>query len=216
MRRRRRVGRFRVRRGRVFEQRRPGRCVHQRHQHQHEPADPGAAVGMSGWFYTNVRNNGIVGVHNDLPRSGNGSGLPAEHAGPRRFSPRPTSSISTRPSPATSALRHSRRSSTLSYDWYKKGTSAASQHAVLRLYVDSDGLDHDQRPRLPGVRARVQRAPRPHRSVGLRGSLLLQRRQRARSSGRSASASATSTPRATGSRSAPGRLPAGSPWLPTA
>ena len=27
-----------------------------------KPLTPGAAVGMSGWFYTNVRNNGIVDV----------------------------------------------------------------------------------------------------------------------------------------------------------
>lgn len=36
------------------------------------PLTPGAAIGASGWFYNNVRNNGIVGVHDNLPRSGNG------------------------------------------------------------------------------------------------------------------------------------------------
>ena len=105
------------------------------------PLTPGAAVGMSGWFYTNVRNNGIVGVHNDLPRSGNGSARLQSTQGPGGLSSKADIEYFHQAVTGNFGMGTLGALSTLSYDWYKKGTSAASQHAVVRLYVDSDGLD---------------------------------------------------------------------------
>lgn len=42
----------------------------------------GQAVGASGWYYNNVRNNGTVGIDGTYPRSGNGSVYMNGTAGP--------------------------------------------------------------------------------------------------------------------------------------
>lgn len=103
------------------------------------PLTPGAALGASGWFYTNVRNNGIVGVHNDLPRSGNGSARLQSTQGPGGLSSKADIEYYHQAATGNFSMGTLGAMSTLSYDWYKKSTSAASQHAVVRLYIDGDG-----------------------------------------------------------------------------
>jgi hypothetical protein len=100
---------------------------------------PGAALGASGWFYTNVRNNGIVGVHTDLPRSGNGSARLQGTQGPAGASSKADIEYFHQAATGSFSMGTLGAMSSLSYDWYKKGASAASQHSALRLYVDGDG-----------------------------------------------------------------------------
>ncbi|MCC6284498.1 MAG: hypothetical protein IT439_04225 [Phycisphaerales bacterium] len=105
------------------------------------PLTPGAAIGASGWFYNNVRNNGIVGVHDNLPRSGNGSARMQSTQGPGGASSKADLEYFHQAATGTFGLGTLGAMNSLSYDWYKKGTSAASQHAVIRLYIDGDGIE---------------------------------------------------------------------------
>ena len=103
------------------------------------PFAPGAALGASGWYYNNVRNNGIVGVHTDLPRSGTGSARLQSTQGPGGASSKADIEYFHQAATGNFSMGPLGGVSTLAYDWYKKGSSAASQHAALRLYVDGDG-----------------------------------------------------------------------------
>jgi hypothetical protein len=104
------------------------------------PSTPGAALGASGWTYNNVRNNGHVGIRTNNPRSGNGSAWFNGTQGPSGPSSKSdleylnTNGLGGLVSMGTLAGINS-----LAYDWYKSSSSAASQHTVLRLYVDADG-----------------------------------------------------------------------------
>ena len=93
--------------------------------------DAGLAIGSSGWFYNNVRNSTTVGISTANPQSGNGSVsfvAPANGKADVEFLPG-------RSLGALSGL------SSMSYDWYRVGTSGAADHLhpSLRVLVDRDG-----------------------------------------------------------------------------
>jgi hypothetical protein len=93
--------------------------------------DAWQAIGSTGWYYGNVRNNTTVGISTANPHSGNGSVsfvAPADGKADVEF-------LSTRSLGALSAL------SSMSYDWYRVGTSGAYDHLQpsLRVLVDRDG-----------------------------------------------------------------------------
>ncbi|MBX3385241.1 MAG: PEP-CTERM sorting domain-containing protein [Phycisphaeraceae bacterium] len=102
---------------------------------------PGAAVGSSNWFYTNVRNNGVVGIHNAYPRSGNGSARLESLQGPAGNSSKADIEYFHAPNGVLAPMGTLGSLNTLKYDWYRAsgGTANADQHAVLRLYIDADG-----------------------------------------------------------------------------
>ena len=103
------------------------------------PATPGALLGATGWTYNNVRNNGHVGVNTNLPRSGNGSAWFNGTQGPAGNSSKADIEFLNAPGGTLTSMGTLGTLTSLSYDWYKSSVSAASQHAVLRLYVDADG-----------------------------------------------------------------------------
>ena len=102
----------------------------------------GQPVGGTGWYYNNVRNGGTVGISTTNPRAGNGSVsfsggsnakadieyLPnAVNLGGNYFSTGSLGSFSTL--------------SSMSYEWYRNSTSAATPnlHPSLRVLLDRDG-----------------------------------------------------------------------------
>lgn len=93
--------------------------------------DAGQAIGSTGWYYSNVRNSTVVGINTANPHSGNGSvsfAAPANGKADVEFLPN-------RSLGALSGL------SSMSYDWYRVGTSGAADHLQpsLRVLVDRDG-----------------------------------------------------------------------------
>ncbi len=105
------------------------------------PATPGAALGATGWFYTNVRNNGIVGISTDLPRSGNGSARLQSTQGPAGASSKADLEYFHTTNGVLSAMGTLGSMNALSYDWYRVsgGTANDYYNPVIRLYVDGDG-----------------------------------------------------------------------------
>lgn len=104
----------------------------------------GQAVGASGWYYNNVRNNGVVGVNGTYPRAGNGSVQMQGVQGPGgnsskadiEFFATATANSDGNYSP-TSAIGSLGDLSSFSYEWYRASGGSASQwlHPVLRLQV---------------------------------------------------------------------------------
>jgi len=93
--------------------------------------DAGQAIGSTGWYYNNVRNSTTVGISTANPQSGNGSvSFVAPANGKADVEFLPGSSLG-----AFSGL------SSMSYDWYRVGTSGAADHLhpSLRVLVDRDG-----------------------------------------------------------------------------
>ena len=93
--------------------------------------DASQAIGSTGWYYNNVRNSTTVGISTDNPHAGNGSvsfAAPANGKADVEFLPG-------RSLGAFSGL------SSMSYDWYRVGTSGAADHLhpSLRVLVDRDG-----------------------------------------------------------------------------
>jgi hypothetical protein len=93
--------------------------------------DASQAIGSTGWYYNNVRNSTTVGISTANPQSGNGSVsfvAPANGKADVEFLPG-------RSLGALSGL------SSMSYDWYRVGTSGAADHLhpSLRVLVDRDG-----------------------------------------------------------------------------
>jgi hypothetical protein len=103
----------------------------------------GQAVGSSGWYYNNVRNNGVVGIQSTLPFAGNGSvyfqspswaakadveylanGL---NFGGNYF--------------AAGSLGAFADLESFSYSWYRDSASTTAKHLhpVLRVLLDADG-----------------------------------------------------------------------------
>jgi hypothetical protein len=106
------------------------------------PLSPGAAVGASGWFYTNVRNDGTVGINNTLPRSGNGSVFFSGTQGPAGNSSKADIeyfSVDGQGHPVPMGTLGSMNS--FSYDWHRVsgGTAGDHYHPALRFYFDADG-----------------------------------------------------------------------------
>ncbi len=111
------------------------------------PSTSGAtqAIGATGWFYNNVRNNAVVGINTNNPRSGNGSVY---------FSGTQTGAFSHKadieyfqfaspgnPTSGLAAMGTLGALNSLSYDWYRDSSSTADSHLhpSLRLYIDADG-----------------------------------------------------------------------------
>lgn len=103
----------------------------------------GQAVGSSGWYYNNVRNNGHVGINTDYPRAGNGSasfsltqGGATSSKSDLEFLPSATANGNGNWSP-TAALGLLSDLTSLSYDWYRDSTSAANVWLAptLRLQI---------------------------------------------------------------------------------
>jgi len=93
--------------------------------------DAGQAIGSSGWYYNNVRNSTTVGISTANPHAGNGSvSFVAPVNGKADVEYLPNRSLG-----AFSGL------SSMSYDWYRVGTSGAADHLhpSLRVLVDRDG-----------------------------------------------------------------------------
>ena len=109
-------------------------------------SNAGQAV-ESDWYYNNVRNSGIVGISNDLPRSGNGSARMQTTLGPA--SPSSKADIELLPQAilfsgnyfSGASLGKLSELTSLSYEWYRKSTSTnnAVQHPVIRILTDADG-----------------------------------------------------------------------------
>lgn len=105
----------------------------------------GQAVGASGWYYNNVRDNGIVGIDGDYARSGNGSvsfnlsGTGASKADIEYFAS--ASANANGNYGATSALGQLNDLTSLSYEWFRDSASGAASHLhpVIRLNL-ANGL----------------------------------------------------------------------------
>lgn len=97
----------------------------------------GLAIGATGWYYNNVRNNGHVGINDTFPRSGDGSVWFEGTQGPSGNSSK--GDLEYLPGTVLGTLG---TLNALSYDWYRSSssTNSAAQHPVLRLYIDADGL----------------------------------------------------------------------------
>lgn len=101
-------------------------------------------VDLSGnvWERRNVRNNGTVGITNDLPRSGNGSVWLGGTSASAALTFKADIEINFTPSlfgvagPLTLSSLQS-----LSYDWYRDASSTATSNLnpALRLFIDADG-----------------------------------------------------------------------------
>jgi hypothetical protein len=105
--------------------------------------DSGQAIGSSGWYYNNVRNNTTVGISTANPRSGNGSVsfvAPANGKADVEFLPNAVANANGNYASNGSLGLFSGLSS-MSYDWYRVGTSGAADHLhpSLRVLVDRDG-----------------------------------------------------------------------------
>ncbi|MFG0291838.1 MAG: hypothetical protein ACF8MJ_01650 [Phycisphaerales bacterium JB050] len=91
---------------------------------------PGAsqAVGATGFYYNNVRGNGVAGINSTYARSGNGSAFLSTPSGSGK------ADIEYIPGTALGTLSSL---SSLSYDWYRdsSSTNAAVQHPAIRLLV---------------------------------------------------------------------------------
>ena len=105
-------------------------------------ANLGQAISTSGWYYNNVRNGATVGVRTDNPRSGTGSVSFVAPAGSK-------ADIEFLPGALPLAGNYNSTASvgslsildSMSYDWYRNGTSAAAAnlHPSLRVLLDRDG-----------------------------------------------------------------------------
>lgn len=107
----------------------------------------GQAVGASGWYYNNVRNNGIVGIDGTYARSGNGSVHMQGTQGPLGASSKAdieylAGGVSVGGNfAATSTLGLFRDFTVMQYDWLRNGSSTnnAGQHPAMRILLDLDG-----------------------------------------------------------------------------
>jgi len=105
----------------------------------------GQAVGTSGWYYNNVRDNGAVGIRTNYPFNGNGSvymrtpTLDAE-AGIEFLGNALTIGVPGNFYSVTAIAPLSQLQS-VSYSWYRDSTSsvAGHLHPVLRILLDRDG-----------------------------------------------------------------------------
>lgn len=107
----------------------------------------GQAVGVTGWYYNNVRNGGTAGIDTSYARSGNGSAHLSGTAGPGGFSHKAdieflAGGVNLSGNYfATASLGAFSAFSGMSYDWYRNSSSSNSavQHPALRILLDLDG-----------------------------------------------------------------------------
>ncbi|MFN7173140.1 MAG: PEPxxWA-CTERM sorting domain-containing protein [Thermaurantiacus tibetensis] len=115
------------------------------------PTNQGQAVGATGWYYNNVRNNGTVGISTAKPRSGNGSVAFASPSGAAKADIEFLANAVNLGGNffAAGTLGAFSALSGFGLDWYRDGTSTnpAVQHPVIRVLVDRDG-----NPLTPGDR----------------------------------------------------------------
>ena len=105
----------------------------------------GQAVGTSGWYYNNVRDNGAVGIRTNYPFNGNGSvymrtpTLDAE-AGIEFLGNALTIGVPGNFYSVT-AIAPLKHLVSVSYSWYRDSASsvAGHLHPVLRILLDADG-----------------------------------------------------------------------------
>jgi hypothetical protein len=110
-------------------------------------SNAGQAVGASGWYYNNVRNNGIAGISTDFARSGNGSAQLTTTQGPGGASSKADIEFLAGGTGvggnyyATQSLGLFVNFSGMQYDWYRDSGSlnSAVQHPALRILLDLDG-----------------------------------------------------------------------------
>ncbi len=102
----------------------------------------GQAIGASGWYYNNVRKGGTVGIDGSHPRSGNGSvAFSAPNDGKADIEYLPGAVMVAGNYYATQSLGLFSTLVSMSYDWYRDGTSTnnANQHPSMRVLIDLDG-----------------------------------------------------------------------------
>ncbi|MEO8937945.1 MAG: PEP-CTERM sorting domain-containing protein [Burkholderiaceae bacterium] len=102
----------------------------------------GQAVGSSGWYYNNVRANGVAGIDGTYARSGNGSvhfSGPANAKADVEFLPGALAIGGNNNS--TGALGALSAFSGMSYDWLRDSisTNDVRQMPALRVLIDADG-----------------------------------------------------------------------------
>jgi hypothetical protein len=103
---------------------------------------PGAALGASGWYYNNVRNNGHVGIQTTFPFDGNGSVWFNATQGPSGSSSKADIEFYNIVGGVPQPLGTLSNLTSFSYSWYRNSGGTASQWLtpVLRLYVASPDL----------------------------------------------------------------------------
>ena len=107
------------------------------------PFNQGHAVGTSGWYYNNVRNNGAVGIRTNYPFNGNGSVYMRTPTGSAKadiaFLVNAVSIGGNFES--TGVIAPLSQLQSVSYSWYRDSTSsvAGHLHPVLRILLDADG-----------------------------------------------------------------------------
>ncbi len=108
----------------------------------------GQAIGASGWYYNNVRNNGVVGINTAYPRSGDGSALLQTTQNGASSSKADIEYLGLNAAVNTAGNYRSITSmgafgslTMMSYEWYRDGASTASDglHPSLRVLLDLDG-----------------------------------------------------------------------------
>ncbi|MCD2519130.1 PEP-CTERM sorting domain-containing protein [Massilia sp. G4R7] len=102
----------------------------------------GQAIGTSGWYYNNVRNDTSVGIDASHPRSGNGSvAFNAPNNGKADIEYLPGAIAPTGNYGSTASLGLFSDLVSMSYDWYRDASSQATAHLhpSLRVLLDRDG-----------------------------------------------------------------------------
>lgn len=102
----------------------------------------GQAVGASGWYYNNVRNNAVIGIDGDYPRSGNGSvSFTAPTGAKADIEYLPGAVKVGNLYASTGSLGLFSQLQSMSFDWYRDAASTAggSYHPSLRVLLDRDG-----------------------------------------------------------------------------
>ena len=107
----------------------------------------GQAVGLSGWYYNNVRNNGSVGINNTYPQAGNASAQLIITQGPGGASSKADieflagGTLFSGNYFANASLGSFSDLTFMQYDWYRDSisTNSAGQHPALRVLLDRDG-----------------------------------------------------------------------------
>lgn len=106
--------------------------------------DSGQAIGATGWYYNNVRNNTVVGISTANPRSGNGSVSFAAPEGGKADVEFLANAVRLPNGTyaATGSLGLFSQLNSMSYDWYRDGSSAAADHLhpSMRVLLDLDGV----------------------------------------------------------------------------
>lgn len=106
-------------------------------------ANQGQAVGSSGWYYNNVRNNAVVGISGTYPNATNGSVAFYSPSGSGKadieYLPGAVNFGGNFYSGASLGLFSDLES--FSYAWYRSGSSTvgAHLHPALRVLLDADG-----------------------------------------------------------------------------